>query len=171
LDSPVPDSRKPAGECTVTVMPGRVGVYESVGAGTKSRWRRSQAGIHRVTLLRSPSTTLGIPRRRVVHRPCPKTAFYKSFNILDNSGLYPELSTCALPGPYRQQKRQSSSVWCWFWPARARGPQPSGNASGPWPSHRHSAGRRFVLMLPQLGAAKPVLFRDILRTAGDRFAR
>ena len=31
---------------------------------------------------------------RVVHRSRLQTAFYKSFNIMDNSGLYPELSTC-----------------------------------------------------------------------------
>jgi hypothetical protein len=43
--------------------------------------------------------------RALVHRPCLKTALYKSFNILDNSGLCPELSTCALPGLYQRSKR------------------------------------------------------------------
>jgi hypothetical protein len=34
--------------------------------------------------------------------PCLKTALHKSFNILDNFGLYPELFTCVLPGLYQR---------------------------------------------------------------------
>ena len=33
----------------------------------------------------------------IVHRTCLKTALYKSFNLLDNYGLYPELSTMRTP--------------------------------------------------------------------------
>jgi hypothetical protein len=63
--------------------------------------------------------------RALVHRPCLKTAFYESFNILNNPGWDPELSTCALPGLYQRSRLRFSSRWCWFWPAPARGPQPS----------------------------------------------
>jgi hypothetical protein len=85
---------------------------------------------------------------RVVHKTCLKTAFYKSFNTLDNSGLRPELSTCILLGLYRGSKQRSSSHWCWFWPARARGPQSSAkqNVVGipterwPLPDSRKAAG-------------------------------
>jgi hypothetical protein len=33
----------------------------------------------------------------IVHRTCLKTALYKSFNLLDNYGLYRELSTMRTP--------------------------------------------------------------------------
>jgi hypothetical protein len=61
--------------------------------------------------------------RALVHRPCLKTAFYKSFKIIGNSARCPELSTCVPHGLYQRSRRRSSSGWCWSWPARARGPQ------------------------------------------------
>src|ERR1700733_2774610 len=48
-------------------------------------------------------------------------AFYKSFNLLDNSGLDPELSTCVLPGLVQRLRLPSSSDWFWFWLAPLRG--------------------------------------------------
>jgi hypothetical protein len=68
---------------------------------------------------------LPMSRPRVIHRAGLKTALDNCFNILDNSGLYPELSTCALPGPYQRLRLPSSSAWCWFWPVLVRGPRPS----------------------------------------------
>jgi hypothetical protein len=50
-----------------------------------------------------------------------KSAFYKSFKLLGNSGWNAELSTCALLGLYQRSRLRSSSDWCWSWPARARG--------------------------------------------------
>jgi hypothetical protein len=61
----------------------------------------------------------------------PKNGFYKSFNLLDNSGLNPELSTCVLPGLVQRLRLPSSSDWFWFWLAPLRGPRPSAKqASG-----------------------------------------
>jgi hypothetical protein len=60
-------------------------------------------------------------RWRVIHRSCPKTAFYKSFRIQSYFGRDTELSTCVLLGLYQRSRQRSSLVWCWFWPAPAHG--------------------------------------------------
>ena len=58
----------------------------------------------------------------------PKCRLYKPFNIIDNSGPSPELSTCTVPGLYRRSKPRSFRPWCWVWPAPQHGPQPSAEA-------------------------------------------
>jgi hypothetical protein len=64
-----------------------------------------------------------------------RMALYKHFKLMDNSGLSPELSTCAVPGRYQRSRRRYLSGWCWAWPALAPGPRLSVNAS------QHMAGK------------------------------
>jgi hypothetical protein len=85
---------------------------------------------------------LPMSRPRVIHRRGLKTALDKSFNALDNSGLYPELSTCAHPGLYHRLRLPSSSAWCWFWPALVRGPRSVGQLPGRPPiQYSHDSAR------------------------------
>jgi hypothetical protein len=110
---------------------GRKYRFHVAGVKTSFICSRSSALLGIARSLRPPARRLGLGLEfqtetlPVVHRPCLKLILHKSFNILDNSGLCPELSTCVLLGLYRRSRLRFSSRWCWFWPARARGFQPS----------------------------------------------
>jgi len=65
-----------------------------------------------------------VAQRRVLFTgPAQKMGYDNSLNILKylpGVGLVTELSTCVLPGLYRQSRRRSSSAWWCCWPVCVR---------------------------------------------------